>query len=224
VFGVLDSTPEAHKTIIIVQWNRRPNMFLWLMSNMIWIVIGVPVVIVVILAVLKLKISDSEKESIGELKKFSSWMYLGCVVFIITFAGSILHSLNTDANDKYEYKDGKLIFIEAKCLMGSIFHKKTLILSDDNIEIFSRPFLQEKKTVRPYNTLKEATFSRAFIIGYKGAESRYKVVIEYSGGFFNKSDKFYFNQTATFDFLKTIFKDCCKNRCVITEELESGGN
>jgi hypothetical protein len=127
--------------------------------------------------------------------------------------------LNTDANDKYEYKDGKLIFIEAKCLMGSIFNKKTLVLSDDNIEIFSRPFFHEKKTVRPYNTLKEVTFSKAFIIGSKGYESGYKVVIEYSGGFFNESDKFYFNQKDTFDFLKTVFKDYCKNRYVITESL-----
>jgi hypothetical protein len=195
------------------------------MSNMGWIVIGVAVVIVVILAVFrfgaKLKPSDSEKEFIGGLKKFRNWMLFGCVVFIIAFACSILGSLNTDANDKYkDYKDKYgitfFVFTEAKCLMGSIYNKKTLILSDDNIEIFSGPCFHEKKTVRPYNTLKEVTFSRVFI-GYKGTESGYKVVIEYSGGF--KSDKFYFNQKDTFVFLKTVFEDYCKNRYVITEFL-----
>jgi hypothetical protein len=148
-----------------------------------------------------------------------AWYSLLLLLAVLWFGFAIMDRLDTDANDKYEYKDGKLIFIEAKCLMGSIFNKKTLILSDDNIEIFSRPFFHEKKTVRPYNTLKEVTFSRAFIIGSKGYESGYKVVIEYSGGFFNESDKFYFNQKDTFDFLKTVFKDYCKNRCVITESL-----
>lgn len=143
---------------------------------------------------------------------------ISCVVIYIIMA-MYDQLLITDTNDKFEYKDNKWVFTETKCLMGSVFNKKTLILSDDNIEIISHSlFGKEKKTVRPYNNIKEAIFSKAFI-GYKGYGSGYKVVIKYSDGFFNESDKFYFNQKDTFDLLKIAFKDYSKNRCVITESL-----
>lgn len=149
---------------------------------------------------------------IGLLRIFILYV---CVVFIVGVVISCINDglnsfkseLKTDANDRYEYRDGKLIFIEAKCLVGSISHKKTLILSEDNIEIVNNG----KKTVCPYNTLKEITFSRAFV--------GYKAVIKYSGGFLGCKTTFYFNQKDTFYFLKTVFKDYCKNRCVITESL-----
>jgi hypothetical protein len=128
------------------------------------------------------------------------------------FVVLIMDRLNTDANDKYEYKDGKLIFIEAKCLMGSIFNKNTLVLSDDNIEIFNRSFFGEEKTVRPYSSLKEVIFSKAFVGN--------KIVIVYPSSFWGNSETtFYFNQKDTFDLLKFLFKECSKNRCVITESL-----
>jgi hypothetical protein len=141
--------------------------------------------------------------------------FLGLFV-IIWFFYSLFYSLaldfNKDKNDKYEYKDDKVIFTEAKYLFGSIFNKDTLVLSDDNIEIFSRSFFGEKKTVRPYSTLKEVTFSKAFV--------GYKIVIAYPSSFLGNGDTtLYFNQKDTFDLLKILFKEHTKNRCVITESL-----
>ena len=139
---------------------------------------------------------------------------LGCILLLVFVWASENFSENfkKDKNDKYEIKDGKVYFTEAKYVFGSIFNKSTLVLTDDNIEIFNHSFFGEKKTVRPYSSLKKITFSSAFV--------GYKVVIESQGGLLeNKTSTFYFNQKDTFNFLKTAFKIYNENRCVITESL-----
>lgn len=134
------------------------------------------------------------------------------VVIIIVVVGFIYSTLTTNADDKYESKNDKVIFIEAKCLIGSLFNKDALILSNDNIEIVSQSFFNKKKTVYSYSTLKEITFSKAF--------NGYEAVIEYPGSFFGTNKiTLYFNRKDTFDVLKNVFKYYSKNRCVITESL-----
>jgi hypothetical protein len=140
------------------------------------------------------------------------WSVLWGVLIIGGIIGYVFSAFNTETDDKYEYKDGKAAFIEAKCFIGSIFNKDTLILSDDNIEIIKQSFFNKTKTVYPYNTLKKITFSKAF--------NGYKVIIECPGSFLgNDKITFYFNHKETFELLKTFINEDNKDRCVITETL-----
>jgi hypothetical protein len=159
-------------------------------------------------------------------KDFSQWtkkdikkVLFDAAIFLIGFAILIsiiegVHSFwDNDANDKYEYTvDGKDQFTEARCLVGSIFYKDSMILSSDDIEIVTQSLFGKKKTVYPYHTIKEITFSKAF--------NGYKVVIEYPGSLFGTDrTTLYFNQKDTFDLLENDLKDYSKNRCIITESL-----
>jgi hypothetical protein len=200
--------------VIVLVMGFYELLTLFMNERMAWmIVIGGAVVILATFIGVKAK----------EFKKFISAgriltsIYLFFSVFIITWvlyslAQDLAQDFNKDKNDKYEYKDGKVYFTEAKYIFGSPLHKDTLVLSDDNIEIFSRSFFGEKKTVRPYSNLKEVIFSKAFV--------GYKIVIVYPSSFLGNSETtFYFNKNDTFDLLNPLFKDYSKNRCVITESL-----
>jgi hypothetical protein len=134
------------------------------------------------------------------------WVFFTILIIII-----VLSKANENKNDNYAYNDGKLIFTESKNLLGSIFHKNTLILSDDNVEIIKPSFFGSEKTVIPYKNIKRVTFSKA-LMGYK-------VVIESPGGILNETNSFYFNQRNTFQFLQNVFEDYCKNRFVLTISL-----
>ncbi|MGA2172858.1 MAG: hypothetical protein ABSG82_07600 [Sedimentisphaerales bacterium] len=162
-------------------------------------------------------------------KKFVDWILSFVFIsFFFLFIWGCLYILHLDfipdkdKNDKYEYKDGKVYFTEANYFFGSIFNKDTLVLSDDNIEIFSRSFFGEEKTVLPYSNLKEVVFSNSLlkILGATAEDAKYKIVIKYSGGFLvNNWATLYFNQKDTFDLLKILFKEHSKNHYVITESL-----
>jgi hypothetical protein len=134
-------------------------------------------------------------------------------VVVIILVAYLIHWLFTAiASDKYEYRDNRIIFIEARCLVGSLFTQDTIAISDDNIEINECSFFGKEKTVYPYGTLRRVGLSTAFI--------GYKVVIEYPGRFFGTNRvTLYFNQKPTFDLLRTVFKNCSANRCVVTESL-----
>jgi hypothetical protein len=117
-----------------------------------------------------------------------------------------------NTNDKYIYENGKLTFTESKCLFGSIFNKDDISLSDDNVEIITRSFFNNTKTVYQYSAFKEVFLTSAF--------NGYKIVLKLPGNIFGTKDiTLYFNQKDTFDLLKVMFKDYCKNRCVIKESL-----
>ncbi len=132
------------------------------------------------------------------------------VVFLIFIFLSTLW--DNGANDKYEYAVDGIRFTEARCLVGSIFHKDSIVLTTDDIEIDKLSLFGEKKTVYPYHTIREITFSKSF--------NGHKVAIKYPGSFFGTdSTTLYFNQKDTFDLLENDLKDYSKNRCIITESL-----
>jgi hypothetical protein len=139
-----------------------------------------------------------------------AWLF---VLFVIALAVSGLPSkYNKDKSDKLYYKDGNAIFVEAKCLLGSLFNKDVIILTDDNVIITSSSFFSTKKTTYPYSMLKEVIFSKSEWL------NRYKIVIKYPSSFFvPDSTAFYFNQEDTFNTLRNQFHAKSKNRCIISD-------
>lgn len=117
-----------------------------------------------------------------------------------------------DMSDKYYFKDEQAVFIEAKCLLGSIFHKDVLTLTNENITITSSSFFGTKNTTYPYNILKDVTFSKGI--------NRYKLAIKYPSSFWDSDiTVFYFNRQETFNTLYNQFHIRSQNRCIISKSF-----
>jgi hypothetical protein len=153
------------------------------------------------------------KQEKTELFNFSmKWIFL--VVWIAAIGVVLLglyDKFQSNSSDKIEFEDGNTVFVEAKYLLGSIYHKDVIVLTADNIEIRNNSFFGNKRTTYPYNVLREVSFSNSF--------NGYKVVIKYPSkfGFGNDMTTFYFNNKETLNTLYSMFHDMSKNRCVITE-------
>jgi len=134
-------------------------------------------------------------------------------VCIIGFAIFWLYPVfNKDMSDNYYLNYEKAIFIEAKFLLGSIFHKDVLMLTNENITISSQSFFSTNNTTYPYNMLKEVAFSKYL--------NRYKLVLKYpSSSWGPDSIALYFNQEDTFSVLYNQFRARSRNRCIISKSF-----
>jgi len=147
---------------------------------------------------------------IKDEKQDSSWIVWIFIISIIIFFSWLFDEFHKDNTDKFYFKDGSAVFIESKCLLGSIFHNDIIIINDDNIIIISPSFFGTNNTTYPYNKLTEVIFSKAL--------TGYKLVINYPGYYWGTDrTTLYFNQENTFDILYNEFRTRSKNRCVISK-------
>ncbi len=156
----------------------------------------------------------NKKEIIKEIKEIIIGIaaFLLVSVILVGIVAGVIQDWKHDANDKYEYSGEGIKFTEARCIVGSIFYKDSIVLSPDDVEIDKLSLFGEKKTVYPYHTIREITFSKSL--------NGFKVVINFPGSFFGTdSITLYFNQKDTFNLLEDDLKDYSKNRCIITESL-----
>ena len=169
---------------------------------------------------------DKIKKMIGG-KKEAKEAFIGIVgslIVLVVFA-FIFVALgdfwNKGADDKYKSVavDGTIDgikFTEAKCLIGSIFYKDSIILSPDDIEIDKLSLFGEKKTVYPYHTIKEITFSKSF--------NGYKVVINYPSSFFGRTAlRFILIKRIHLIFWKMILKIIVKTDASLRNLSNNGG-
>lgn len=148
------------------------------------------------------------RESYVLVKSIVGVAIIGCLLFWLYY------EFNQDMSDAFYYEDGKIVFVEAKCLLGSIVHKDKLTVSDDSISIRYESFFSSKFTTYPYSTLKRVSFSNW--------ANGFKVAVEYPGNILGNSDTvFYFNQSDTFAILHDLLVDKCKHRCIITEAYKT---
>jgi hypothetical protein len=136
--------------------------------------------------------------------------WIGIIIILCVAIYFISTNYDKDYSDSFYFHEGNIVFAESKCLIGSIFYKDSVILTDNNLELKTQSYFSKNLTTYPYNIIKSVTFDKSFC--------GYKFIIEYPGRYWGTEQAvLYFRNLDVFKLLISQFKLRNRNRCIIIE-------